>query len=268
MIFKDKRILLYIMLVKSASALSASDPNATCGGSTSLLSYIDRPSVAIAACSAPYHHLIIESGYDYNRLIGQGVQQFLPQTLMRFGLADRFEVNLSPPSYFTQTVQPKAGFNGTSFSAKREFISNDTWVVSLNGSVYFPSGSKTFGNEKTGGGIAGIASYSINTAWNFTAMLGYSDQSLPITSGGQSYSSVNPDFVLSWGSENISLYGEAYGQNKTSPTQPSGWSADVGLIILVKKNIAIDFEIGQRIYGQLNGVSRYYGTGISVDFNI
>ncbi|HEL9669746.1 TPA: transporter, partial [Legionella pneumophila] len=47
----------------------------------------------------------------------------------------------------------------------------------------------------------------------------------------------------------------------------SGFSTDAGVLYQVKKNIAIDFEVDQRITGLLNGVERYYGGGITIQFN-
>lgn len=100
-----------------------------------------------------------------------------------------------------------------------------------------------------------------------TGTLEYLSISEPINSGGQSFTSVNPDLLLSWTKNKISLFIEVYGQSKTAPDEGSGYNADAGILYLIKKNIVIDLEIDQRISGLLDGVERYYGGGITIQFN-
>lgn len=98
-------------------------------------------------------------------------------------------------------------------------------------------------------------------------MFGVSSQTQAINDGGKRYTSVNPDLVLSWTKEKISVYGEIYGQSKTGPQNGSGFNADAGILYLIRKNIVIDLEAGHRLSGVLGGFSHYVGTGISIQFS-
>ena len=266
MVSKHKGIVFCILL-SSTTIVYSSQITTPCGGPTDLLLFVNRPTQADSACVVPNKSAVLESGYRYLDLLGGGTQQDLPESLFRIGLADRFEINILLPNYVYRTFEPRRGFNESTLGIKHELGANTKWVSAIEGYLILPSGSATFGSKEAGGIFNGILSYNITSELNISGMLGISSQTQSIDDGGRRYSSVNPDLVLSWTKEKISIYGEVYGQSKTSPYEGSGFNMDTGILYLLKKNIVIDFSVGQRMQGTLFGFSHYIGTGISVQFS-
>ncbi|HAT2114424.1 TPA: transporter [Legionella pneumophila] len=282
-------LLLSSFQIKAATDYQAYE--AVCGEPTDMLSFLERGGIATNPCVVPPRSVLISSGYQYQQLIGEGIQHNFPAAAIQLGLPGYFEVDLLLPNYINQTVDPRIGFSQTQLIVNHVLWFNDKWVVTASGTFIFPSGSASFGSPNPGGGVIGILSYNFNSQLNLTGNLGITSQSahknnrspkcriyltgnLGITSqsepsydGGQSYTSVNPDLILSWTKNKISLFAEIYGQSKTAPDEGSGYSTDAGVLYQVKKNIVIDLEVDQRISGLLNGVERYYGGGITIQFN-
>ncbi|WP_192877372.1 transporter [Legionella pneumophila] len=258
-------LLLSSFQIKAATDYQAYE--AVCGGPTDMLSFLERGGIATNPCVVPPRSVLISSGYQYQQLIGEGIQHNFPAAAIQLGLPGYFEVDLLLPNYINQTVDPHIGFSQTQLIANHVLWFNDKWMVTASGTFIFPSGSASFGSPNPGGGIIGILSYNFNSQLNLTGNLGITSQSEPIYDGGQSYTSVNPDLILSWTKNKISLFAEIYGQSKTEPDEGSGYSADAGILYQIKKNIVIDLEVDQRISGLLNDVERYYGGGITIQFN-
>ncbi|HAT7072266.1 TPA: transporter [Legionella pneumophila] len=258
-------LLLFSLQIKAATDYQTYEK--VCGEPTDMLSFLERGGIATNPCVVPPRNVLISSGYQYQQLIGEGVQHNFPAAAIQLGLPGYFEVDLLLPNYINQTVDPRIGFSQTQLIVNHVLWFNNKWVITASGTFVFPSGSASFGSPNPGGGVIGILSYNFNSQLNLTGNLGITSQSEPSYDGGQSYTSVNPDLILSWTKNKISLFAEIYGQSKTAPDEGSGFSTDAGVLYQVKKNIAIDFEVNQRITGLLNGVERYYGGGITIQFN-
>ncbi|AAU27547.1 TPA: transporter [Legionella pneumophila] len=258
-------LLLFSLQIKAATDYQTYET--VCGEPTDMLSFLERGGIATNPCVVPPRSVLISSGYQYQQLIGEGVQHNFPAAAIQLGLPGYFEVDLLLPNYINQTVDPRIGFSQTQLIVNHVLWFNNKWIITASGTFVFPSGSASFGSPNPGGGVIGILSYNFNSQLNLTGNLGITSQSEPSYDGGQSYTSVNPDLILSWTKNKISLFAEIYGQSKTAPDEGSGFSTDAGVLYQVKKNIAIDFEVDQRITGLLNGVERYYGGGITIQFN-
>ncbi|HFK5876568.1 TPA: transporter [Legionella pneumophila] len=258
-------LLLFSLQINAATDYQTYET--VCGEPTDMFSFVDRGGIAINPCVVPPKNILVGVGYQYQQLIGGGIQNNFPSSVIEVGLPDYFEVDLTLPSYINQTIAPRIGYTATQLDLKRILWFNSKWITSVNGTVIFPSGSSSFGSKGPGGGVTAILAYNINDQINLTGTLEYLSISEPINSGGQSFTSVNPDLLLSWTKNKISLFIEVYGQSKTAPDEGSGYNADAGILYLIKKNIVIDLEIDQRISGLLDGVERYYGGGITIQFN-
>ncbi|HAU0673540.1 TPA: transporter [Legionella pneumophila] len=258
-------LLLFSLQINAATDYQTYET--VCGEPTDMLSFLERGGIATNPCVVPPRSVLISSGYQYQQLIGEGVQHNYPAAAIQLGLPGYFEVDLLLPNYINQTVDPRIGFSQTQLIVNHVLWFNNKWVITASGTFVFPSGSASFGSPNPGGGVIGILSYNFNSQLNLTSNLGITTQSEPSYDGGQSYTSVNPDLILSWTKNKISLFAEIYGQSKTAPDEGSGFSTDAGVLYQVKKNIVIDFEVDQRITGLLNGVERYYGGGITIQFN-
>lgn len=143
-------ILLFTLVFPSAAISSNNTP---CGGPTDLLSFVDRPTIGDSACVAPEKSVVLESGYEYLRLLGGGNEQDYPEALLRFGLANRFEFNIFLPNSIHQTVFPYSGFEASSLGLKHELGSSSQWVTAIDGYILLPSGSANFGDKRVGGNI-------------------------------------------------------------------------------------------------------------------
>ncbi|HAU2554156.1 TPA: transporter [Legionella pneumophila] len=258
-------LLLFSLQINAATDYQTYET--VCGEPTDMLSFLERGGIATNPCVVPPRSVLITSGYQYQQLIGEGVQHNFPAAAIQLGLPGYFEVDLLLPNYINQTVDPRIGFSQTQLIVNHVLWFNNKWVITASGTFVFPSGSASFGSPNPGGGVIGILSYNFNSQLNLTSNLGITTQSEPSYDGGQSYTSVNPDLILSWTKNKISLFAEIYGQSKTAPDEGSGFSTDAGVLYQVKKNIVIDFEVDQRITGLLNGVESYYGGGITIQFN-
>lgn len=254
-------ILLTCAFIHPVIATNSSNP---CGGHDDLLLFIDRPTAEDNTCVTPYKAVVLEMGYQYQKLLDAGTQQNFPEALLRTGIANGLEVNISIPNYIHQTIRPSHGFNATTLGVKHLISSSEKWATSVEGLVTLPSGSAAFGSGKTGETVNGLFSYNLTTELNLSGMFGVSSQSQSIDSSGSCYWSINPDLVLAWSKNKVSLFAEIYGQSKTGSDEGSGFNSDVGMLYLIRKNVVIDFEVGHRISGTLGDFERYIGTGISV----
>lgn len=265
---RNKELLITILFFILPNSSFADHSNQTpCGGPTDLLSFVNRPTVGDSACVAPEKTFILETGYQYQQLSGGGTLQNFPAAELRLGLANRYEINIYLPNYVVQTEPSAAGFTPVALGLKHEVVANEKWVFALEGFAILPSGTATYGSRRLGEAFYGVFSYNLSSTINVSGMLGGSSQSESIVNGGQRYFSVNPDLVLAWSKEKISLYGEVYGQSKTGPQEGSGFNMDAGVLYLIRKNIVIDLEIGHKISGNLGGFNQYIGSGISIQFS-
>lgn len=264
--FVRKQVLhcLFLACTFTIHPVIAKTSSSPCGGHDDLLLFIDRPSAEDNACVVPDKSLVLETGYQYQKLQGSGTQQNYPSAVLRTGLANLWEFNISSPNYTQQTVLPTTGFSEVVLGVKRLLRTTDKLVTSVEGLVTLPSGSAAFGSRKAGETVNGIFSYNLTEEFNLSGMFGVSSQSEAIDSGGGRYWSFNPDLVIGWSKGNVSIFAEIYGQSKTASDEGSGFDSDIGILYLVRKNIVVDFEVGQRISGSLGGFQRYVGAGISI----
>jgi hypothetical protein len=236
MSFENKGIFFFVILFISSYSPQGSTFNKTpCGGPTDLLNIIDRPTVGDSACVVPDRSAVLEMGYQYQKLLYEGTLQNLPEALLRVGLADSFEFNIFLPNYIHQTVLPHTGFTATNIGIKHELAASKSWVTAIEGYITFPSGSASFGSQGTGWIVNGLFTYTLSAEISLAGMLGLSSQTQSIDGGGLRYSSFNPDLVLSWNRNKMSIYGELYGESNTGPQNGSGFMIDTGILYQIKK---------------------------------
>jgi hypothetical protein len=267
MLFNPVMSILGITFLSLPFIVHSATNESACGDSSNFLALVDRPTYSDSVCVVPRHNSVIEAGYQYQSLFGGGNLQTLPQTVYRYGMADQFEVVMLFPSYVHQNIDPHVGFGATTLGVKHQLTANQTWITTIEGLFTLPSGSSAFGSQNPGAVFNGIISYNISSTVALTGMFGISSQSEPVSSGGQSYTSFNPDIVLSWAKDKLDLYVEVYGQSSTGPDEGSGFNMDAGVLYLIKKNISLDLEFGQRLTGDLFGFNQYIGTGIAIQFS-
>lgn len=234
-----------------------------CVGSLALLSIVDRPTVGDSACVVPFKKAILELGFQYQKVSHAGYQQNFPEAEFRLGLPANTEfVVLS--NYIHQNFSPRAGYAASVVGVKHQLGTSKEIQSAVEGLFTLPSGGKVFGSNSLGGAFNGIVSYNISSQFNLTCMFGVSSQTTSSNAGGQRFTSVNPDLVFTWSpKDTLDVYGEVYGQSKTGPGKGSGFNFDGGMIYLIRQNMTVDLEYGQRMSGVLDGFDRYVGTGLT-----
>ncbi|WP_051555086.1 hypothetical protein [Legionella fairfieldensis] len=257
---------LFVLLVLISCKTFADLNNNFCTPDN-LLTIINRPTVADSPCAVSEGRMLLESGYQYQHSLYQGHLQNFPASELRLGVPVDSEFYVLLPEYVTQSDPSYSGFGPVSLGAKHEMAYTRQWIVTLDGLITPPSGSKAFGSKGVGGFLAGIFSYNLGKTVSFTAMLSVSTATLSSLVGGQRFTSVNPDAFFTWSPKStLQIYAEVYGQSKTGPGMGSGFNMSLGLIYLVAKNITWDIEANQRLRGVLGGFENYVATGLVIQF--
>jgi hypothetical protein len=260
--------ILPLLFATSLKAEQISDP---CAGPSALLAVIDRPTASDSACVVKPGHLLIEGGYQYQKLHDEGgYSHVLPQAEFRLGLPFNNEFSLLTPEYINQHPSDSDSLSGgsaTVFGLKHQIGYTSKLVYTVEGIITTPSGSPDFGSDGWGVAFNGIVNYNVTSSFGVAVLLGLSSQTDPKANGGGRYNTFNPDIVLTWQpTPKSQIYGEVYGQTRTSATENSGYNMDAGIQYLVTPNIEIDAEYGLRLSGNLGGFSHYFGAGGAVMF--
>lgn len=267
MIHMIRKLLIILFAGLSFNAF-ADTINNPCAGSNALLSIVDRPTAGDSACAVPFKHVVIEAGYQYQKLSHSAGDQYnLPEAEIRFGLPWNNELVFLAANYIHQSSAPHSGSTASTIGIKHEIGYTPIFVTAAEILVTLPNGSAAFGSKGTGAALNGIISYNINTQFNLTFMLGVTTATQSSLDGGQRFGSINPDLVFTYApTEKCNLYGEVYGQSKTGPGENNGFNFDGGILYLLSSNVTVDLEVGQRISGNLSGFNHYVGTGLAVMF--
>ncbi len=231
-----------------------------------LLNIVDRPSFGDSACAVPLGNAVIEAGYQYLELShSDGSAYILPQAVTRVGLPYQNELVVLLPSYVHQSRDSISGSTATTAGIKHEIGYNAKWLGAVESLFTLPNGSAAFGSQGLDVALNGIATYSINSAWSATFMLGVSTQTESSASGGQRFTTVLQDVVISYAPiPSLNLYAEVFGFTKTAPNEGSGYAVDGGVVYLLRPNLTVDLEYGHHISGDLLGMTDYVGAGFAL----
>lgn len=269
-------MVAWLVMSLGAEAATQADVQDPCAGPGALLALIDRPTVGDSACVVPTGKVLLESGVT--RYVPDGTSGYslgYPQIEWRFGLPANNELVLLPPN-LNRVITPLpgggsqtiSGGNASVVGLKHEFGYNSQWQWAGETLVTLPSGSPDFGSAATGYAVNGIVSDNLTPVFSLTLMLGVTHLAAPANiQSGAYFWSLNPDLVASWQtSERFQIYGEIYGQSHTAPGAGAGYNVDGGVQYLLRPNVELDAELGQRLSGSLGGWSHYFGVGLAVLF--
>ncbi|HMK56418.1 MAG TPA: transporter [Dissulfurispiraceae bacterium] len=249
-----------------ADPCSASNPNA-------LFSLLDRPTFSDSACAVPFGHAVLELGYMRANLRGEGggKSDSYPQTEVRIGLPGQNEIKFLAPNYTSQRSgnppEAASGLSAAAIGIKHVLGYTDKWIGSIETVLTLPSGNDTFGSRGLGATLSGIAAYSVSDDVGISMQLGIGSLTDPVSAGGKRFTTFNQFLALTWSPiERLQLYGEVYGQTKTSRDEGAGFNFDGGLQYLVTHWLEIDVETGVRLSGNLGGFRHFYGAGVGILF--
>jgi hypothetical protein len=252
--------------VETSDPCSAANPSA-------LFSLLDRPTFSDSACSVPFRHVVLESGFIRANLRGEGSGKAdsYPQAEVRFGLPGRNEFKILAPNYTSQRSgtrqEASSGLSAAGIGFKHELGYAGKWLGSVEAVLTLPSGNDVFGSRGLGTTINGIVAYSLSAHVGLSLQLGISSLTDSVSAGGGRFTSFNQFFAATWNPiERLQLYGEVYGQTKTARSEGAGYNFDGGLQYLVTRWLEADLETGVRLTGNLGGFTHYYGVGIGILF--
>jgi hypothetical protein len=234
----------------------------------SVINLADRPTFAYGACVVPQKTSMLELGFKHFKLLGEGESNYLPNSEYRFGLGWDTEIDVNPPNYYFQSIHPRAGFGYVSVGLKRVFYNDKNFVFTAEGFYIPPSGHFYFGSQGNQGGFNLITQYNFAEKWTMALVFGAASYGEMNKLEFQNYKTYSPDVALSYKlADNLVLYGEFFGQTRSSYTQGFGLVFDTGLIYQIFKFATVDIEFGQRVMGQLNNAAHYIGMGSAIKFD-
>lgn len=232
-----------------------------CKGDNMLLSIINRPSFSDSSCTVPKNTLLIEGGFQNQKLIGIGTQRNGPELSARVGLSNNSEFVITPSNYIHQTRVPFSGTTPLWMGIKYRFYYNKNWIISGEGLFSPPSGNENFGSPHSEATINGMISNKLTNELSWQLQMGISTFSDPLIQGGQQFQSINPIFSVSYTLKNISTYIEFVGQSKTSAHESLGIAGGGGIIFLFNTKTTLDMTFYQRITGKFQGFNNLIGVG-------
>jgi Putative MetA-pathway of phenol degradation len=228
----------------------------------SLINLSDRPTFAYGACVLKKNESILEFGAKHFKLLGEGESNLLPDAEYRLGLGFNTELDVNPPDYFSQTVNPQAGFGYVSVGLKTLFYQTSDFVFSAEGFYIPPSGHAYFGARSSQGGFNLISQYNFKEKWSLALVFGAASYGEMNKIEFQNYKTYSPDLALSYEINNqLVVYGEFFGQTRSSYNKGFGLIFDTGLIYQIFEFATVDIEFGQRVLGELNNAAHYIGIG-------
>lgn len=232
-----------------------------------MLNIIDRPTFARGVCVVPAKKSLLELGATHFKLLEQGESNEVGEGEYRFGLGRYTELDINPPNYYQQTVNPKAGFGYTTIGIKSIMFQNHFWAFSLDGALVPSGGSSYFGARGLHGYINGIWFMDINEYLSHALVVGYSTYGEYNMVEFEDFGSFNFDYSFSTKfNEHWVWFNEFYGQNKSHFDSGLGIIFSTGLIYLIHPQVTLDIKFGQRVVGELNNSVNFIGIGGAMKF--
>lgn len=133
----------------------------------------DRPDFIESNLAVPTGMLQLENGMTFGRSDEEGSVLFFPETLARYGIADKTELRLAVPNYFwSYGGTPSSGFGDLYLGAKRQLgPAKNGAGVALIPAMYLPIGNRGF----TQGGIVPeikvVGTYPLSDKWEVNAQV-------------------------------------------------------------------------------------------------
>lgn len=234
----------------------------------SVINLADRPTFAYGACVVPQKTSMLEVGFKHFKLLGEGETNLLPDAEYRLGLGWNTELDIYPPNYLSQTIDPKAGFGFVSMGLKSLVYHNESFVFTAEGFFIPPSGHSYFGSRGYQGGFNLIGQFGLSDQWTMALVLGAASYGEMNQLEFENYKTFSPDIALSYKIlDRLVIYGEFFGQTRSSYLNGFGLVFDTGLIYQIFDFATVDIEFGQRVLGQLNNAAHYIGIGSAIKFD-
>lgn len=221
--------------------------------------------------------LLLEEGYQSqingtNESGASYLDQY-PQSIIRYGLAQRFEFDLIGPNY-VRAAAPDGkgglartqGYSDGGLGIKVEFAPRGRTTVAVDGLYTAPNGSPGF----TAGGATETLNLDAGYALSDTVGIG-TTLALQSTSGFDAagnrarYGVFLPSVVVTKQLPRATqLYGEYVYASKLAPDQSGRAFVDGGVQKLLGSRFELDVELGQSLIGDPSKRFHYLGLGFGV----
>ena len=215
----------------------------------------DRPDATESPKTVPFKMFQIETGGLYSSNKDQGVKTVLlnfNNTLLRYGLSDRFELRLAwSISETRETFENESsrvvgsGFAPLVLGAKVEITEEKRLLPDIGLMIHMSLpflASTDYKPETTGVSFRFAFAHTLNEKSGISYNLG--------ARWADDYPEVTYIYTLSYGysiTDKLSAYGEVYGD--FSVNDKANHSCDAGLTYLIKNNLQIDATIGAGFTG-------------------
>lgn len=243
----------------TASA-SVADP---CGGDSRLLATLNRPSIGFSPCAIAKGTTVFEVGYQNNTNTGPGAGNSVQYTqdYTRFGVRDRFELDVIAPNYNRVSAAGvfTHGYNDAGLAFKYEFVPKTKFTWGVDGILTAATGSNGFSAGAPGyTGNLDVA-YAASPAIGIGTTLALSSLSGFAANGNRSrYTSFMPSVVISDQFPNFyQLFVEYVYNSKIAPDLGSRTQYDISLQKLLTKRLEVDLEYGASLT-PVNGAKFHY----------
>ena len=261
-------------------------PNDPCAGPGRLLATLNRPTVGYSACAVPKGSIVLEEGYQNQFQSGSTpfVAASYPQGFERFGVVDRFELDVIGPNFNRQRsgVNVTTGYNDLGLGFKYELPQKGRLTYGIDGLFTAPTGTGSFGSGAPtqtldvdvayplspaigiGTTIAGASSTGFYTLANAS---GGGASGGPVIASAERYGYLLPSIVVTAQLPNAyQFYAEFVGQTKLGPEQGGRIFTDFGVQKLLGSYFELDAEYGIDFTRVAGSRFQYvgFGTGIRV----
>jgi len=265
----------------------AAGPGDPCGGPTRLLATIDRPTTGYSVCAVPQGSILFEDGYQLMSQFGGGsVAAAYPESLVRFGVADRLELDVVGPNFnrVRSGESIASGFGDLGIGTKYEFAPRGKVTYAVDLLFVPPDGDASFTTRGTteqlnvevsnpitsrvgiSVTLAGIATYgSITPVAGAGGATGGGVALANQAPSARQYGLLVPSATVTYAiPSGLQLFLETVGQTKTAVDRGGQLLFDAGAQKLLGTNVLIDAEYGRALGPVAGGPFQYVGGGIGV----
>ncbi len=246
-----------------------------------LLATLDRPTVGYSACAVPKGSLVLEEGYQntFSARAPGRISSAYPQGFERYGVAQRFEVNLIGPNVnrSRDTGGVSDGQSDMGFGFKYELQPRGRFTYAVDGLYTLPTGTGGFGSGGPTQTVNLDIAYAASPAVGFGATLAGSDaagyeavgdlRSSSSVAVAARYGTFDPSFVVTVDpGDAVQLYAELVGETKVAPGASGRLFTDFGVQKLLGPYLELDLEYGHDVVAAHGVGSDYvgFGTGIRI----
>jgi Putative MetA-pathway of phenol degradation len=161
------------VIIAATTALHANAATQPCGSNASSTISTDRPQITSASTVVPCGSLQLENGLTETSTSSQRTFD-LPETSIRFGVANRTELRLAVPIYYSNFVASSGtanGFGDLTLGLKQQLGPIHKFDLSIIPAITLPTGAELISSHGYDPSIQAPWSRSLSKNWTAAGML-------------------------------------------------------------------------------------------------